>query len=241
MTKEKNNKIFLDKQVTLIVTIVALVGIIALVFELGKRLAGQDDCYPDDFENTFQVDTSDNNSIPYFDIFDNKQLYNIYSVNYNEGSYLIIGYNNKIYYINSVSMSDVFSCTNEFVVNGEGSRITRNGKNYICEGENEEDYGANIVELDINPGDVKKIIVNEYPLSTDAQYAIFFIHNDGIVDYYHADGLEGTLQINAFKGYKIVTLGQKCIKNSEYGCKKTELTLKLKDGNIKKITNFDFK
>ncbi len=244
MLKEKNNKIILSKTVTLIITVAALVGIVTLIAELVHYLSGQKTCTKElNCDNTCEcaecADCS-GNALPYYDIFEDKVLYNIYSVNNEDGSYMIIGYQNRLYYIDSVSMNDIYSCAYELTVNGIGKRINKKTGYYKCEPENEEAYGANIVRLDINPNEITKVIVKDYPLSTDVQYAIYFIHDNGVVDYYHADGLGGVLKKNVFKGYKIMTLSQECIKSGEYVCNETQLTLKLKDGSTKVVTDFKF-
>ena len=237
MKKEKSNKLILDKKVTLIVSIIVLVVAVAVIWELIYRLAGRINIR----DSSNKTSQSDATYIPYNDIFEDKHLFNIYNISYNEGSYLVMGYNKKMYYVESITMNDIFSCATEFTTNGVGKRITLNGKIYSCIGEDEEtDYGANIIELDINPNKIDKVIVYSYPLSTDTQYSMYFIYKDGVVDYYHADGSEGTLTKNAFEDNKIANITQKCLKQANIGCKKTELTLTLKNGATKKITNFNF-
>ena len=234
MKREKNNKIILDKRVTLILSVIVLVIGMVVFWELLYKLAAKIR-----IKTNYQpkIVEKGNTSIPYYDIFEDKKVYDIYTINYNEGSFMIIGYNNKMYYASSVSMEEVFDCVYRFTMNDNG-KIT-NGI-YECVSEDEDTYGASIVELDIDSNNIEKVIVYSFPLSTDAQYSIYFIHNDGVVDYYHADGARGSLSKNVFGDYKIMNISQKCIKSGDAGCKKTELTLTLKDGSTRKITNFNF-
>lgn len=246
---EKKNNI-----VTIILVLLVIVALIGGYFIGKSNLFEKKDNKPND-NNSLEIkenksnensNISQNNEIEtsrkfeYYDIFENKKLYDIYDISVNEASYMIIGYKNKTYMVFANSMTGIFDC-NYKLVNNE-VKFSK-GVYELADKYDEDDEliseGCTIREYNLDPDLLYKVVSTKYPYSTDAQFSTFFIHKDGSVDYYHF-GERGEFRTNVLKDYKVKDVSEECLKNGEDGCEKAQLNLTLQDGSSAKADKFDW-
>jgi hypothetical protein len=184
---------------------------------------------------------NDSYSFPYYDIYEEGKLFDIYSMINQEGSYLIFSYKDMMYMTNGILMNDVLNCTKDFTTDkSNGHELEYDGV-YECTS-SEEDYSNTTINLlDINPKEVYKVLVKEYPYSTDEQFSIFFINKDGTTDYYHYDGYSTRIYENILDLYRIKDVKIECIKYGDFECDKAQLLLTLDDDKTTTLRKFDFR
>ena len=174
--------------------------------------------------------------LPYYNMFEDKKMYDIYGLNDYDMSKLLIGYNNKMYLATSNDMVHAFRCVNKFVDSPNEFKFT----NDSCACENEYDkYGSTLFELNKDSSNVSKVKFTNFPYSSDAQFSIFFINKDGKVDYYHY-GEHAKLRLDVLSNYKVKDLKYTCIEAGEIGCGVPQLSLTLFDGSVVNVKDFDW-
>lgn len=151
----------------------------------------------------------------------------------------VIGYDDQLYFINSGGASywTVLNCANEIT---EGAKFKE--KQYSCsdnEYASEDEGKVYAKKLDLKESDIYKVVIMNYPASSDAQFTIFFIYKSGEVKASHTG--ESPVAIKSLKGYKIKDIKKfYCSGGGWETCGDLRLDITLQDGTNTTIKNFKY-
>ena len=174
---EKKNNI-----VTIILVILIIVALVGGYFIGKSNLFEKKNNKPNDNNSNLNqvIDELQAKKFEYYDMYENKVMYDIYDISANENTYMIIGYNNKTYMIYANSMTGIFDC-NYKLVNNE----VKWNNNYLIE------YKIKDNKLYMNYDNVDILVSNNIvdKIIYQTNLGVYYIVNDTLY-YYDPDHLE---------------------------------------------------